>query len=329
MMYNTLNSGVDLQGEHWFYCNPLSWDGTEGEFSKQTNGRDPERIVPKHHSGERWEFMNCYCCPPSVTRTTAKIHNWFYNVSDDGALWVNFYGGNKLSTILADGSDFALTEVTQYPWEGSVSITIDEVKEEPMSIHFRIPEWTQDPVVTVNAEKIEKLPAPGNYLTIERKWKAGDKVEIEFPMPIRLMEARPELANMKNRVAVMRGPVVYCMELPKQHGAEEIFRNGVFIPENIRLIAEYRPDFLGGLTVLKGKAMNQDEKEAYARDLSLDSNGSSESGWAADELYRPMTLTNEDFPEAEGSVDIELIPYYAWANRGLAYMDVWMPVARH
>ncbi len=110
MMYNTLNSGVDLQGEKWFYCNPVSWDGTEGEKIPQTNGRDRKRLVPGHRSGVRWEFMNCYCCPPSVTRTTAQIHNWFYNVSDDGDLWVNFYGGNKLSTTLADGSKIALTQ---------------------------------------------------------------------------------------------------------------------------------------------------------------------------------------------------------------------------
>ena len=327
MMYNTLNSAVDLEGEHWFYANPLSWDGTEGEKIPQTNGRDPKRLVSGHRSGERWEFMNCYCCPPSVARTTAKIHNWFYNVSDDGALWINFYGGNKLSTTLADGSEIALTQITDYPWNGQIRIVIDKVGKKPVPIHFRIPGWTEDASFSINGAKISENPKPGTYLKVEQKWTAGDEIILNFPMPVRLMEANPKAIELNKKVAVMCGPVVYCLELPKKEGGDKIFKNGIFFQGNIKLMPEYRDNFLGGIMVLKGKALTQKEKESFAKNNPQESTNQVSSDWKENELYRPIKITSESTHE-KGSVEIELIPYYAWANRGLAYMDVWIPLAR-
>lgn len=327
MMYNTLNSAVDLQGEHWFYANPLSWDGTEGEKIPQTNGPDKTRMVPGHRSGERWEYMNCYCCPPSVARTTAKIHNWFYNISDDGALWVNFYGGITLSTALADGTEIKMTQETEYPWEGNVKISIDEVSEKSFPIHFRIPRWTENPVLKVNGEHVGN-PTQGSYEKVVRKWKTGDVITLDFPMPIRLVEARPEVKKFHNKVAVMRGPVVYCMEFPKEQGGEEIYNNGIYIPENIELKAEYRDDYLGGVTVLKGKALNKEENDQFVGKTVKNSTAKENKAWAEEELYRPMKTKDKNLPQVKGSVELELIPYYAWANRGLAFMDVWIPLAK-
>jgi DUF1680 family protein len=327
MLYNTLHSGVDLQGERWFYCNPVSWDGTEGDKIPQTNGKDRQRMVPGHRSGLRWSFMNCYCCPPSVTRTTVKVHNWFYNVSDDGGLWVNFYGGNRLSTTLADGSPIALTQITDYPWEGRIEVTLEEVAtHRPISLHFRIPGWTEHPTVAVNGIETGVLPEPGRYLEVCRTWAAGDKIVMDFPMPVRLMEANPKIVKLRGKVAVMRGPVVYCLELPKLEGGEKIHNNGVFLPDSIRLSPEHRTDFLGGVTVLKGTAFTRQEKETF---LGVQGRTDDLSGpaWMDDQLYRPMKPAVPRKPDT-GTVDVELIPYYAWANRGLAYMDVWIPLVR-
>lgn len=83
----------------------------------------------------------------------AKIHNWFYNISDDGVLWVNFYGGNQLSTKLADGSEIILSQTTDYPWDGKVTINIQKIKNKTMPINFRITQWTENPVATVNGFK--------------------------------------------------------------------------------------------------------------------------------------------------------------------------------
>jgi DUF1680 family protein len=328
MLYNTLNSGVDLQGQHWFYCNPVTWDGTEGMTIKQTNGRNPNRLVPGHQSGVRWDYMNCYCCPPSVTRTTAKIHNWFYNISDDGALWVNFYSGNKLSTTLADGSPIALTQVTDYPWDSRIQVTLDDVlTHKPVSLYFRIPGWTENPTITVNGTRTDIPPVPGSYLEIYRYWNPGDEIVLEFPMPVRLMEANPKIAKLRGKVAVMRGPVVYCMELPVKEGGKKIFEKGVYLPQSIELAPEHRSNFLGGVTVLKGKALTTEGKKLYARTRESGQGLPEQAAWEDGQLYRPMSPTKRKIPN-EGTVQLELIPYYAWANRGLAYMDVWIPLAQ-
>ena len=328
MIYNTLNSGVDLQGERFFYCNPVTWDGTEGEKIPQTDGRDPSRLVTGHQSGERWEDMNCYCCPPSVARTTLMIHNWFYNVSDDGALWVNFYGGSKLSTTLADGSSIALTQVTDYPWSGRIQFTLDKVAvHKPVSLHFRIPGWTENPTITVNGVRTDVPPVPGSYLEIYRYWNPGDQIVLDFPMPVRMMEANPKITKLQDKVALMRGPIVYCLELPKREGGEEVFKNGVYLPENIELTPEYREDFLGGVTVLKGKALSHAGLQALQRGNYHSSADDRAEPWGDGELYRPLRVKPFNIP-GQGTLEVEIIPYYAWANRGLAYMDVWIPLAR-
>ena len=328
MIYNTLNSAVDLEGEHFFYCNPVTWDGTEGEKIKQTNGRDPDRLVTGHQSGLRWEYMNCYCCPPSVARTTAKIHNWFYNVSDDGALWVNFYNSNRLATTLADGSTVKLAQVTDYPWDGHIKVTLEEIAtSRPVSLHFRIPGWAENPVVTVNGIKVDVQPVPGSYLELYRYWNPGDEIVLDFPMPARLMEPNPRITKLNNKVAIMRGPIVYCLELPKREGGEAVFKNGVYLSANIQLAAEFRKDFLGGVVVLKGTALTQEGLETFQGMNYRSSSGETANPWPQGELYRPLVPRHWDLPQ-EGRVDIEFIPYYAWANRGLAYMDVWLPLAR-
>ena len=327
MLYNTLHSAVDLQGERFFYCNPVTWDGTEGEKIPQTNGPDPTRMVPGHRSSLRWEFMNCYCCPPSVARTTVKVHNWFYNLSDDGDLWINFYGGNELSTELADGSAISLTQETDYPWDGLIKITLHEVtNHRPVSLHLRIPNWTEDPVVRVNGVKNDVPPEPGTYLEVYRYWSPGDEIELRFPMPVHLMEAKPKIAELHGKVAVMRGPMVYCLELPIKEGGKEVFEKGVYLPQSVELTPEHRSHFLGGVTVLKGKALTAEGKALYVRTNDGFQDRPEKAKWEDGQLYRPMPPGKREIPN-EGTIQLELIPYYAWANRGLAYMDVWISLA--
>ncbi len=328
MLYNTLNSAVDLQGERFFYCNPVTWDGTEGEKTRQTNGPDPQRMVPGHRSGVRWEYMNCYCCPPSVARTTVKIHNWFYNLTDDGGLWINFYGGNELTTQLADGSALALIQETHYPWDGHIRITLQEApNHRPIGLHLRIPNWTVNPIVMVNGVKTDIPPRPGMYLEVYRYWSPGDEIELTLPMPIRLMEANPKITKLHGKVAVMRGPLVYCLELPVKEGGKAIFDSGVYLPRSFEFTPEHRPDFLGGVTVLKGKALTAGGRALYIRNNKSVQDSPGLAPWEDGQLYRPLLPKTRDIPD-DSMIPLELIPYYAWANRGLAYMDVWIPLVR-
>ena len=310
--YNCLNAAVDLKGENWFYCNPLLWKGeaVKGHI---------------HHTGVRWRTNNCYCCPPNVGRTTAKLHNWVYSLSDDG-LWVHLYGGNELTTTLADGSPVELTQQTDYPWDGKVTLTVQKAGTKAFAIRLRIPGWADNAGLKVNGETFSGAIQPGTYAKISRVWKAGDVIELDLPMPVRLMEANPKVKNLRNKVAVMRGPLVYCLELPKREGGEKTWHEGVFFPENIELKPEHRSDFLGGVTVLKGNALTFKGRDRFIKDIA----GAAAPKPATDTddwLYRsftPRAVREAD----EGIIETSLIPYYAWANRGLSMMEVWIPLAR-
>jgi DUF1680 family protein len=310
--YNSLNSGVDLKGENWFYCNPLSWNGAPG-------------FTGHNLTGIRWRTDVCYCCPPSVARTTASLHNWVYSRSDDG-LWVHLYGGNELATKLADGSPLRLTQQTDYPWDGKVKLTVIEAGNPAFAIRLRIPGWTENAALSVNGEAFSAPIEPGSYAKISRQWKAGDVIELNLPMPVRLMEANPRVKNLQNKVAVMRGPLVYCLEIPLDQGGKEAWDKGIFLPENIVLKPEHRKDFLGGVTVLAGKALTTAGRDRFIKD-----NAGAAAPRAADtdnRLYRPLVPRRSLKSHEDGLVEVSLVPYYAWANRGLSMMEVWIPLAR-
>lgn len=308
--YNCLNAAVDLKGENWFYCNPLSWRGTPGKG---------------HLTGLRWHDNDCYCCPPSVARTTAQLRNWMYTTSNDG-LWVHLYGGNELSTALADGSSVKLSQQTDYPWDGKVKLTVKEAGEKPFALYLRIPEWTENASLKVNGQAPPDALKPGSYAKIRRQWKAGDVIQLDLPMPIRLMEASPKVRKLRGKVAVMRGPLVYCLELPTSDDGGRVWKDGVFLPENIELIPEHRRGFLGGVTVLKGKALTEKGRMQFINDKPEAAVSKTTSG-PDDPLYSPLTPRPLQQPAGE-TIELSLIPYYAWANRGLSFMEVWIPLAR-
>jgi DUF1680 family protein len=303
-VFNSLTSAIDLKGENFFYCNPLKW---------------PSATKNKHLTEERWFTHMCNCCPPQVARVTASLHTWVYDVSGEG-LWVHLYGGNRLSTKLADGSPIELTQETDYPWDGRVRITIERAGAAPFAIRLRIPSWARASVLQVNGKDV--AAEPGTYAAIRRAWKAGDRIELDMHMPVRLMQANPKVAALKNMVAVMRGPVVYCLELPKKQGGEKTWNEGVFLPENIEFLVEHKPNLLGGVTVLRGRALTHKGRAEFVKGLAPPPGPA--GGEYLYKTFEPRKLKRPD----RGLVDITLIPYYAWANRGPAMMEVWIPLAR-
>ena len=219
-----------------------------------------------------------------------------------------------------------MIQQTDYPWDGRIELAVKDAPGKAFSIHLRIPGWTDNVGLAINGQAFSGAVRPGTYVTVSRRWKAGDLIELNLPMPVRLMEAHPNIENLRNKVAVMRGPLVYCLELPKQQGAERTWRDGVFLPENIGLKAEHRRDFLGGLTVLWGNALTFKGRDRFIKDTADDAAPDSAAD-ADGPLYRPFTPRALENPD-EGTVEISLIPYYAWANRGLSMMEVWIPLAR-
>lgn len=312
-LYNSLLAAVNVDGKGFFYCNPLRWTGEES---------GPHR----HHRAERWAVLNCYCCPPQVSRTLAKLRTWAYGVSDDG-VWIHLFGGSRLETKLPDGSPIALSQKTDYPWDGRVEIRVDDCPDRPLSLMARIPGWVEGASIRVNGEPWTEPVVSGTYAALRRAWRPGDLVELDLPMPVRLIEAHPLVVENRNQVAVARGPVVYCLELPLNAGGAETWDEGVFLPENVVLTPRHAKDLLGSVTVLEGDALTLQGHEAFVNDKTVKQTPLRERPAWDDTLYRPLSPRNLK-PAKQGTVPVALIPYFAWANRGRSYMEVWIPLAR-
>ena len=312
VIHNSMLSAVSVDGKSFFYCNPLCWDGTPGKY---------------HHTGRRWTTeCNCYCCPPSVARTIAKLQNWAYSISDEG-VWVNLYGGSKLETSLPDGSTIGLTQRTDYPWDGRIKIIVDRAPKNPTGVMLRIPDWAERVSCRVNGQPLDHLLGPGTYAAIRRVWFAGDEIDLDLPMPVRLIEAHPAIEGLCNKVAVMRGPLVYCLEAPVEQDGEQVWKNGVFLPENVEFTLRRDPGLLGGIMQLEGTAVTLRGRDLFVREVANRGELPKQRMDWENTLYRTFQ-PRELEPAEEDTIPITLIPYYAWANRGLSYMEVWIPLAR-
>ncbi|MCX8038285.1 MAG: glycoside hydrolase family 127 protein [Candidatus Sumerlaeia bacterium] len=311
VLYNSALSGESVDGRNFFYANPLAWNGESG-------------WPTKHFTEQRWFVHTCYCCPPQVARTLAGLGRWAYSVSDDG-VWVHLYSGNTLQTRLPDGASVALAQETQYPWEGRVKITVTQTPDRPWTLNLRIPGWIRSAAVKVNGQHVADAAKPGTYAPVQRTWAAGDVVELDLPMEVRCMEANPAVEDCRNRAAVVRGPIVYCFEVPKDKGAENLWKAGVFLPENARFTPRHDKDFLGGITVLEGALLTRAGRDRFV-EQNADALRAKPTGDWANVLYRAL-VPRRLKPPAEGTFAATLIPYFAWANRGPSLMEVWLPLA--
>lgn len=283
VLYNSALSGISSDGKHYFYTNPLR--RTDDHQMDTTDQRTRAPYIP------------CFCCPPNLVRTIAKVSGWAYSLSDNGVA-VNLYGGNRLTTRMLDGSEIQLRQQSQYPWEGEVNITVESCKEAPFEMLLRIPEWAQGSEIRLNGRDVGVEVSPGDYARIHRRWKPGDVVTLTMPMAIKLLEGHPRIEEIRNQVAIKRGPVVYCIESPDLPDGTRIL--DVYLPEDAELVAHHRPNFLGGLTTISSNVLLRTDK----------GNG----------MYR--TLSKPAWESAKTT----FVPYYAWSNRGPSEMTVWMPV---
>jgi DUF1680 family protein len=283
IMYNSGISGMSVDGTLFCYTNPLRWYGKE------------HRLLSSDTPG-RWFTHRCYCCPPQVARTVSKIHRWACSVSDR-TLWLHLYGGSHIEADVPGAGRLVAIQETDYPWEGVVKLTIREAPDAPLTLKMRIPGWSRAVAVTAAAKAIKARP--GDYAEIARRWRAGDEVTVELDMTPQLVQAHPRVEQDRSQVAVRRGPVVYCLEEPDLPVGVRIHE--VYLPSNVAFTPRYRGDFLGGVTVLEGKAVRVRE-----------------TPWGS-QLYRPV-----DKAERE-EINVTLVPYYAWHNRGDLEMSVWLP----
>ena len=285
-LYNSVMSGISLDGEKYFYTNPLRMS------------KDFPYVLrwPK----ERTKYISCFCCPPNTLRTVCEAQNYAYTLGHR-SLWVNLYGESKFSTKIG-GKSIVVNQNTGYPYDGKVELTLTSVPRNVIdTIALRIPEWCDKYTVTVNGEAQNAISGSNTYLKLSRKWKKGDRIVLDMEMKVKLMEANPLVEEVRNQVAVKRGPIVYCLEGIDIDGGKNI--DDVATPANI----SFHPvDMTIGshhFKALEGNAQLIGEKS-----------------WNG-VLYREIGNNGQD-------VKIRLIPYYAWGNRQKCDMTVWMPLKR-
>ena len=285
-MYNSILPGISLDGEKYFYTNPL-----------RLADELPYKLRwPK----QRQKYISCFCCPPNTLRTLCQAQDYIYSLAK-GRIYVNMMGASTLNTAVEGVGNITLTQTTDYPWEGQMTMTIDDIKAKKntqMEIALRIPAFAEGALLKVNGQEVPTDTDRG-YIVVKRTWKKGDKMTFEVPMNTVIMEANPLVEENRGQVAVMRGPILYCLE-SNDLGQTDI--DDIVMPLNAQ--------FSTVDTKIAGCRVKALETEAYVR-------GADE--WRS-QLYRPAAVYKE-------KRKVRLIPYFAWGNRGHSEMTVWMPAA--
>lgn len=232
-------------------------------------------------------------------RILASVGNYFYSTSQDG-LWVHLYGQNRAAMQINEQT-VTVRQATQYPWEEHVRIEVGVAQAQPFTLHLRIPGWCEQWTVKLNGVTVQPTITPANgYTAITRTWHSGDSVELDLAMAVQSVWAHPAVRQMQGRLAIQRGPIVYCLEGVDNRGINNLERLTLTPEQVAQFRAEYRPDLLGGVTVLRGVGVLIDE-----------------AGWNSQTLYRhkPPTSTTQ--------ADLLVIPYCVWDNRAPGEMRVW------
>lgn len=288
ILYNGLISGVGLDGKSFFYTNAM-------EIRNSFSHKDME--------ASRSGWFECSCCPTNLARLIPSIPGYIYAQKDDN-LFVNLFI-NGTANIDIQGKVVQLTQQNNYPWDGALVFNINPKKATAFNLMIRIPGWSQNiaiasalykfqsnadskPTIKVNGLPVVYTVANG-YASISRTWKKNDKVEVNFPMEVRRVVASEKIKEDIGKVALQRGPLVYCAEWADNNGKASNF----FIPAGTLFTSEFRPDLLNGVTVLKAEVPAVTIKDSQT-----------------------LSTTKQSFTA---------IPYYSWANRGKGEMMVWFP----
>jgi uncharacterized protein len=283
VLYNGLLSGVSLSGDHFFYPNPLA---SEGKY-------------------QRKEWFGCACCPVNISRFIPSVPGYIYATKEKD-LYVNLYISDSARFDL-DGKPVEISQQSNYPWDGNISLNISPGEERQFTLMLRIPGWAmnqafptdlytfvekniQEPILKVNGQKMP-INLEYGYAKLDRTWKNGDKVELTLPMPVREVKANSRVLDDAGKIALQRGPIVYCLEWIDQPGKKV---SDLSIGDDFDPVAEFHKDLLNGVEIIRGTGIERDN-------------------------------VVEDQPEG-GTVEITAIPYYSWANRGAGEMEVWIPL---
>jgi uncharacterized protein len=272
-LYNGVLSGVSLKGDLFFYENPLASQGS-------------------HH---RQPWFDCACCPPNLARLLASLGGYIYS-SNANEVVVHQYIQGKGKFSLLHGT-LNIHQETQYPWDGIINLRLEMDLPQPFKLMLRLPGWCRNGHIFVNNENVplQGLVQKG-YIGLERTWNTGDQIRLELEMPVERIYAFPEVSQDLGKVALQRGPLVYCIE----QADHTIPVNRMILPQESRLSILKDPGLLGGIVIIRGTGGYADEED-----------------WGK-ALYRSERPGLKTCP-------LTAIPYYAWDNRQPGGMQVWLP----
>lgn len=278
-LYNNVQSGMSLDGTKFFYVNPL-------ELIPSVAKRRYECHLFKT---QRVGWFGCACCPPNVARLFASLGEYLASQRPDG-LALHLYTASELR-FTAAGREVRLAVATDYPWTETVTITVNPTVASSFTLHLRIPGWCRAATLAINGQPQPLAPVNG-YAVVTRTWSPGDTVTLTLPMPIERIHADPRLSNVAGKVALQRGPIVYCFEEPDNGAALA----ALALPRTAALTARSDANFLGGC-------------------VTIETTGTRDTV--------PATLYSADNPKTT-STPLRAIPYGLWANRGEGEMRIWI-----
>jgi hypothetical protein len=290
-LYNNVIAGVSLDGKTFFYSNPLECDAKFKFNSGGTLVRQP--------------WFDCSCCPTNLCRFLPSVSGYIYAQRQNN-IYINLFVASATKINFNSKTSVDVSQQTNYPWDGNVKISINPSYKSKFAVYIRIPGWVQNQpvpgnlysyinpttetvVVRINGEKAE-FKTENNYAVIDREWQQGDLIDYILPLNIHRVVANSNVEEDKNKVALERGPIVYCLE-----GVDNNDMSGnLILPDDVHLSANFEKNKLSGVVVITGEEIVSN---------------SSASGLSKQPKTRPFTA----------------IPYFSWCNRGITQMEVWLP----
>jgi DUF1680 family protein len=283
-LYNTVVAGMSQDGKQFFYVNPLEvWPDACGV------NHNYDHVKPV-----RQGWFGCACCPPNISRLLASLGQYVYTVKND-CVYTHLYVGGDIKLEMG-GKPFILKQRSNFPWEGNVQFSIESELDIKFTLALRVPSWSDQAELVINGQTVEwKSTLVNGYVRIERVWTSNDRVEWSLAMPLLRMKGHPLLRETIGKVALQRGPLVYCME--EADNGKHLHQ--IRLQRNVPTTTKRVPDLLGGIQVLQMPAYRE-EDETWGTEL-----------YKSDENMQQIPIT------------VTYIPYYAWANRGVGEMVVW------
>ena len=283
-LYNNVIAGMSLDGKRFFYVNPL-------EVVPEACEKNGTKM---HVKSTRQKWFPCACCPPNISRLIASLGQYIYTIKED-TLYIHQYIDNT-SNMKIHGDEISITQKTDYPWDERINVELALEIEKEFTLAFRIPEWCKNARILVNGQAIDRNNTENGYVMLNRRWKDGDTVQLLFPMKVLRMRSNPLVRENIGRVALQYGPIIYCLEEvdngPNLHE--------VRLPLDAQFDVKFEEDLFGGVNIIEVVAERVDKK------------------WPAESLYSSQNSI-EYVPSK-----LKFIPYYAWDNRGLGEMLIWV-----